>query len=97
MQQEGSAEMSADYAFEILEPPVVPDLVYSPWAWIDTFATMVLSALALLIYLYVKDRYRRFKRDVILASDAAIPSSSNGASELNRQTQNHTTSSRSVA
>jgi hypothetical protein len=97
MQQEGTAEMSADYAFEVIEPAVVPDEVYSPWALIDTLAALVVSALTLLIYLYAKDRYRRFKRDVILASDELARSSPNGASESSHQTPNRATSERALA
>jgi hypothetical protein len=81
LQQEGSAQMSADYAFEVIEPPVVPDEVYSPWPLLDMSAAVVVSFLALLFFLYAKDRFRSSHREVIMAMPASLRSGPNGIAE----------------
>ena len=87
MQQEGMAEMSADYAFEVIEAPVTPDEIYSPWPFVDTSVTLVVCFLILSMYLYARDRYLRLKQNLMLASEASLatsPHGSNGSIDLDR-------------
>ena len=72
LEQEKTAEMEADFAFSVIEAPMVPDERYSPWRIIDPLAAGVLSFLAALGYLYFSDRYRGLKREMDLASKAPM-------------------------
>ena len=90
MQQEEMAEMSADYAFEVIEAPVTPDEIYSPWPFVDTLVALVVCSLILLAYLYGVDRYRRLRRSFMLASEtnlATSPHGGNGNIDLDRSVE----------
>lgn len=81
LRQQKIAQLDADFAFEVIEPPVTPDEPYSPWRFIDMFAAGVLSFLALVAYLYFRDRYHRSTRKINLTAREQIPATLNRAAE----------------
>jgi hypothetical protein len=70
---EKTAEMNADFAFEVIEAPVVPSVPYAPWRIIDPLAVGFLLSLIIVAYLFLHDRYVSLKRDMDLAAERAIP------------------------
>jgi hypothetical protein len=71
---EKTAEMNADFAFEVIEAPVVPSTPYAPWRIIDPLAVGFLLSLIIVAYLFLRDRYVSLKREMDLVATASSSS-----------------------
>jgi len=58
VQRQKLAEVEADFAFKILEPPISPDRPYSPRASINCLVMMMLTPLLMIVYLAVRQLWR---------------------------------------
>jgi hypothetical protein len=62
MQQVGTAEANANFAFTVLEPPYVPPYSSAPWVIIDSLAAAVLIPCMVFFWLVVRELLPQFKR-----------------------------------
>jgi hypothetical protein len=58
LQQLGTAEVQADFAFVVIDPPTVPPTPYSPRPLIDTAAAGILTPFLLCLWLMGRERLR---------------------------------------
>jgi hypothetical protein len=58
LQQLGTAEVQADFAFVVIDPPIVPPTPYSPRPLIDTAAAGILTPFLLCLWLVGRERLR---------------------------------------
>jgi hypothetical protein len=58
VQRQKLAEVEADFAFKILEPPISPDRPYSPRASINCFVMMMLTPLLMIVGLAIRQLWR---------------------------------------
>lgn len=60
LQQLGTAEVQADFAFVVIDPPSAPPVPYSPRPFIDTLAAAIITPLLACIWLVLRDRLKEF-------------------------------------
>ncbi|MFZ0889520.1 MAG: hypothetical protein WA005_13785 [Candidatus Binataceae bacterium] len=63
IQQEKTAEVQADFAFTVEEPPYVSDRIYTPWPLLDAAIAAVATCLLAVMWVVVRDRLTRSHRD----------------------------------
>ena len=62
VQQQKLAEVEADFAFKVLEPPVSPDKPYSPRASLNCFLVMILTPMFLVAGILLRQTWRTERR-----------------------------------
>ena len=80
VQQQKLAEVEADFAFKVLEPPVSPDKPYSPRASLNCFLVMILTPMFLVAGILLRQTWQTERRQRPARYDRRRPGADHDAS-----------------